>query len=78
MKLYDKFFEPITDLDKKGFFADKLLTGKVTFTKKRQTPRKTKHASSSTSHSSKTIRMENYHTSEKDKSKLSVTAENSI
>ena len=40
MKLYDKFFEPITDLDKKGFFADKLLTGKVTFTKKKADSKK--------------------------------------
>jgi hypothetical protein len=36
MKQYDKFFEPVTDLSGKGFYADKMLTGKVTYTKKKE------------------------------------------
>ena len=35
MKQYDKFFEPLTDLTGKGYY-DKLLTGKVTYTKKKE------------------------------------------
>ena len=36
MKQYDKFFEPVTDLSGKGFFSDKFLTGKLTYTKKKE------------------------------------------